>query len=175
MRQVEEEEGGGGEGEGGEGWGPEGEGDLLDDFVLTATQVSGAAAGRLACFLRPASSLAWTVLRKTFGAQHVHSPAAAALPALRALCGPLLQLDAEQESGPSSAEAGSDEAESFESEESDSGSELGSAGSAGASEEGEEGAARSSRGPGRPGSIASTYWREERRDRKELLAVIDER
>ncbi len=33
----------------------------------------------------------------------------------------------------------------------------------------------SSRGPGRPGSIASTYWREERHDRKELLAVIDER
>ncbi len=38
-----------------------------------------------------------------------------------------------------------------------------------------ERAGGSSRGPGRPGSIASTYWRDERQDRKELLAVIDER
>lgn len=32
----------------------------------------------------------------------------------------------------------------------------------------------SSRPKGRPGSIASTYWREERQDRKKLLSVIDE-
>jgi hypothetical protein len=36
-------------------------------------------------------------------------------------------------------------------------------------------AARSSKPPPRPGSIASTYWREERTDRKNLLTVIDER
>ena len=29
--------------------------------------------------------------------------------------------------------------------------------------------------PPRPGSIASTYWREERTDRKNLLTVIDEK
>lgn len=38
-----------------------------------------------------------------------------------------------------------------------------------------EAAEGSAQAPARPGSIASTYWRDERRDRKELLAVIDER
>ena len=33
---------------------------------------------------------------------------------------------------------------------------------------------KSSQVPKRPGSIASTYWREERQDRKNLLSVIDE-
>ncbi len=37
---------------------------------------------------------------------------------------------------------------------------------------GEEGSARR---PGGPGSIASTYWRPERTDRKNLLTVVDER
>ncbi len=36
-------------------------------------------------------------------------------------------------------------------------------------------AARSTKPPARPGSIASTYWRDERTDRKKLLNVIDER
>ena len=36
-------------------------------------------------------------------------------------------------------------------------------------------AGRSGRAPARPGSIASTYWRDERSDRKNLLTVIDER
>lgn len=36
-------------------------------------------------------------------------------------------------------------------------------------------AGRSGRPPARPGSIASTYWREERHDRKNLLTVIDEK
>ena len=34
---------------------------------------------------------------------------------------------------------------------------------------------RSARRPGGPGSIASTYWRPERTDRKNLLTVVDER
>ena len=60
----------------------------------------------------------------------------------------------------------------------DSDYESGSEG--GETQEGQQSAAGrggggSSRGPGRPGSIASTYWRDERQDRKELLAVIDER
>jgi len=33
---------------------------------------------------------------------------------------------------------------------------------------------RTGRGPARPGSIASTYWRDERTDRRNLLGVIDE-
>jgi hypothetical protein len=36
-------------------------------------------------------------------------------------------------------------------------------------------AGASGRAPARPGSIASTYWRDERTDRKNLLTVIDER
>jgi hypothetical protein len=42
----------------------------------------------------------------------------------------------------------------------------------GAPAEGPHGACRP---PARPGSIASSYWRPERHDRKELLSVIDER
>ncbi|KAI3428268.1 hypothetical protein D9Q98_006647 [Chlorella vulgaris] len=45
---------------------------------------------------------------------------------------------------------------------------------AGESQAGSQGG-RSGRAPARPGSIASTYWRDERSDRKNLLTVIDER
>lgn len=46
----------------------------------------------------------------------------------------------------------------------------GSGGAPGGSQAGPGG-----RAPARPGSIASTYWREERTDRKNLLTVIDEK
>lgn len=42
------------------------------------------------------------------------------------------------------------------------------------SDESEREGERPSLSRGRPGSIASTYWREERQDRKKLLSVIDE-
>lgn len=84
------------------------------------------------------------------------------------------------EEGPSKAgeSDGEDEGTSSSYEELSSLASGSSGGSRG--EEGEEGAglrsqAGGSCGPGRPGSIASTYWRDERRDRKENLATIDER
>ena len=91
-------------------------------------------------------------------------------------------MQVDQAQGHSQVEGGegstASDLESYDPDGSDPESDYES-GSEGGEERGQQGAAGraggSSRGPGRPGSIASTYWRDERQDRKELLAVIDER
>ena len=57
--------------------------------------------------------------------------------------------------------------ESYSSDE-EEGSSYGGSGAGG-------GGGAGGRPPARPGSIASTYWRDERTDRKNLLTVIDEK
>jgi protein LTV1 len=104
-----------------EGWG-----DLLDDFVVSATDVGPEA----------------------------HAAAAAAAAAAQQQAGG----EEEEEEGP------------WSSDDSFSGSDDGRAPAPGGSA-----AAGSRRGGGGPGSIASTYWREERVDRRAMLGVIDER
>ncbi|PRW56768.1 LTV1-like protein [Chlorella sorokiniana] len=106
----------------------DGFGDLLDDFVLAATEYTPAADG------------------ETDGQQAQQGAADA------------WSEDEDEYS----------EVESYEEE----GSSYG--GSEGAGPDGSA-AGRSGKAPARPGSIASTYWREERHDRKNLLTVIDEK
>lgn len=114
----------------------DGDGDLLDDFILAATEAEAAAA-------------------------------AAAAPAQHGQGG-----QAENGDNGASLSGGEEEEEGgWSSDESYSGSDEG---------EGTQGRAVglpsiSGRVPPRPGSIASTYWREERTDRRKLLGVIDER
>ncbi|KAL4443797.1 hypothetical protein ABPG75_011534 [Micractinium tetrahymenae] len=99
----------------------EGEGDLLDDFVLAATEMG---------------------------------------------------LEPEHEGGGEDEEGGDESEYSMvESEDEEEGSSY--AGSEGAP--GSQAGSRAGRPPARAGSIASTYWREERHDRKNLLTVIDEK
>ena len=87
---------------------------------------------------------------------------------------------AEQDAAAGDADGALDGAESVpaDSEEEES-SEEGSGGAGGGGWERGSGAASlaggSARAPARPGSIASTYWREERTDRRNLLTVVDER
>ncbi|PSC71647.1 LTV1-like protein isoform A [Micractinium conductrix] len=87
------------------------------------------------------------------------------------------------EQGPEASAAAEDEEGGGESDEEFSVVESEEEGEEGSSYGGSGGDAGGSHAPGsragktpaRPGSIASTYWREERHDRKNLLTVIDEK
>lgn len=172
------------------------QGDLLDDFVLSATMVRFSCAvaklGSNQCSCLPCHTKR---LKHTHhGHTHAHEPAAVLHITPVPVCHPYLDtlpslffagrlhicllpiqaptvVPSSTGAGPSNqnditsdAEAGSsqDESDASSSEalSEDVSSRLGS--HAGA-------------GPRRLGSIASTYWRPERQDRKENLSVIDER
>ena len=129
----------------------EGEGDLLDDFVLVATQAGEEEEGE-----EEGGELG--------GAGAAAAAAAAAAGGLAA--------GGVSTSGDDSASVSS-LGESFaSSDEVDTDDDGGSGGAAGSRGQANE---AGSKPPPRPGSIASTYWREERHDRKNLLTVIDEK
>ena len=178
------------------------DGDLEDDFLLAATQVrrrcsyislrcSGAPSSRELCHTRMMSVMPSPLLlakSPRYQQQHLcrqQSPKTSGDSHCLTNVAPVATQaeDAEGESPAADShqgvEHGDDDSSSYAETDYSDGELDRAAASGGVSTSGdargEERSARRAGGPGGPGSIASTYWRPERTDRKNLLTVVDER